>query len=64
MVFDAQSHDVATNHDIATTYLPAAGRVDADVTDPSLAAWRDSAAVFLSGDEVTTSVWDIRNAVR
>lgn len=64
VVFAAQSHDVVTNHDIASTYLPAAGRVDADVADPSIAAWRDSAAVFLSGDEVTTSVWDIRNAVR
>jgi pimeloyl-ACP methyl ester carboxylesterase len=61
VVFDAQSHDVVANHDISTTYLPAAAHLDQDVADPSLAAWRQGASAFLSGDEVSTSVWDIRN---
>ncbi|MDT7573337.1 MAG: hypothetical protein QOE05_3511, partial [Actinomycetota bacterium] len=35
--------------------------VDGDVTDPSLTAWREGAAVFLTADTAETSVWDVRN---
>lgn len=65
VVFDAQSHDVGANHATATTYLPAARQVDADLRDPSLAAWREGASDFLSPThipvDVRTTVWDIRN---
>jgi hypothetical protein len=65
VVVDAQSHDVGRNHEIGVTYLPAAERVDTDLSNPSLRAWRDSAGAFLMPrDEpvsVETTVWDIRN---
>lgn len=65
VVFDAQHHDIGRNHAIAATYLPAGGLVDADVGDPSLAAWRAGAGAFLAPDDASvqtrTTVWDIRN---
>jgi pimeloyl-ACP methyl ester carboxylesterase len=65
VLVDSQRHDVGLNHAIASTYLPAARLVDADLSDPSLSAWRDGAgAFFATADEpasVSTTVWDIRN---
>lgn len=62
---DAQSRDVGLNHAISSTYLPGARAIDADRSDPSLAAWRAGAAAFLTpaGQPATvrTTVWDIRN---
>ena len=65
VVFDAQHHDVGSNHAMSTTYVPAARAVDGDAVDGSLAGWREGAAAFLATDGVAThadtTVWDIRN---
>ena len=65
IVFDAQTHDIGSNHALDTTYLPGARDVDCDRADPSLAAWRVGAAAFLPPDATrvtaSTTVWDIRN---
>ena len=66
VMLDAQSHDIGSNHAIDATYLPGARQLDG-VRDPSLTAWREGAAAFLTpvGEPVTvqTTVWDIRNVV-
>jgi pimeloyl-ACP methyl ester carboxylesterase len=66
VLVDTQRHDVGLNHAIATAYLPAARAVDADLSDPSLSAWREGATAFLTPvgatASVRTTVWDIRNA--
>jgi pimeloyl-ACP methyl ester carboxylesterase len=65
VVFDAQHHDVGLNHAMATAYAPAGPLIDADMTQPSLAAWRDGAGAFLAAPDVPvqvrTTVWDISN---
>lgn len=65
ILLDTQTHDVGANHAISTTYLLAAQALDGDSDDPSLIAWRESAAPFLTEPgqytAVRTTVWDIRN---
>jgi pimeloyl-ACP methyl ester carboxylesterase len=66
VVFDAQHHDVGLNHAMSTTYVPAARAVDTDLSDPSLAAWREGAGAFFAPPTVAvhaqTTVWDVRNS--
>jgi pimeloyl-ACP methyl ester carboxylesterase len=65
VLLDAQSHDVGVNHALSSTYLPGARLIDGDLSNASLAQWREGAAAFLTpaGQSVSvqTTVWDIRN---
>jgi hypothetical protein len=58
----ATEHDgVLNNHSINKVYAPAARALDSS-KDPSITAFRDSAAPFLDGDRVTTHVYQVSRA--
>lgn len=52
--FDTQNGSIGANHGIGTAYLPAAAALDAS-TDPSVAAYRDSADAFFAGSATTVT---------
>jgi hypothetical protein len=63
VVFEARQASVGDNHDTGTAYLPAARALDV-ATDPSVQAWRDSAAPFLGGGTVQTQVYALSRSPR
>jgi hypothetical protein len=52
--FATQHGGVSTNHGIEGTYLPAAAVLDVSA-DPSVVAYRDSAAAFFTADGTVTA---------
>jgi hypothetical protein len=65
--FDGKGHGLIANHDLTTTYLPAAEALASTpyAGDPSIRAWVEGAGAFLAGAEeqveVRAELYDIRN---
>lgn len=54
VTFDTQHGAIGENHAIGASYLPAAATLD-DSTDPSVQAYRDSAATFFPAGDATVT---------